>query len=148
MGVDPVAEAYRVAREVAHSRAPGPWDWDERESIAGLAVAELLAQGRPLTGGLVTHTVRRRLVDELRRRLGKRGQKPQFAPLEPWQHPPTVESPSVWPWVDEVLPEPHRSTCRRLADGWSQADIARADGVTEGAVSHRLTTIRQQLEDQ
>lgn len=137
-----------VAKRVARSRAPGPWDWDARESAAGLAVAELLDQGRSLDKALISKTVRRRLVDELRNQLGRRGQKPKTTELEPWQHPPVSDSPWVWPWVDGVLDPLHAGTARRLAEGWRQVDIARADGVTEGAVTHRIRTIRQQLEDQ
>lgn len=148
MNSDPVAEAYGIAKRVAHGPAPGPWDRVERESIAGLAVAELLAAGRPLDKALIGRTVRRRLVDELRKQIGRTVAKPLLVELGPWHDSGVSESPWVWPWVDGVMDDMHASTCRRLADGWTRSEIAAADGVTKGALTHRLRTIRQRLENQ
>ena len=139
--------AKRIARRAL------PSDIDEADSIAGLAVVEVLSRDSESRSWILPTVVRRRVTDELRRRYGRRGERPAPVPLEllgklddPIDRPEIADRATgpedralagheAGRLLSRMTPK-EREVFVRLADGERLRDIGDSWGVTEAAVCH------------
>lgn len=157
-----------ATRVALHTRI-GQIDHIDRVSIAGEAVFELWRRYAPdIPRGLVPIVVRRRLIDFLRTEMGR---KYEFRPVSTEDtYRELTEAPRdiladhnvkvMIEWALSRLPDSRRmSNARRirqldtyremlemLADGYSYVEIARVQGVTQAAITHRLYKLRELIQ--
>jgi len=129
--------------EVALSTAAGfqgdLLDADERRAVALVAAWE--AETKLLPRSMVATVTRRRLVDEVRAKHGRRGEK-RCVPLDGFDG---VEPAADLAGTVAVLADGDERTalmCWMLAAGFSKAEVAVRLGVSDGRVSQLLAAIR------
>lgn len=149
-----IARAARVAvGTVAHPHL----DHDDARQVAMIAAWQSLAVWRPQGASRLTlacrwaiMAVRRAEVDEVRRVLGRRGQRRPPVPIAEWHHPavedryPTLDADSVLSLLADLdLDGPQLHTIAAVADCGSQRDAAKVLGVSESRVSQILRPLRR-----
>lgn len=146
------AQCYQVALKVARSSAVGPDDWDERDSVAGIAAVEAAAKlgDRDLVPFTVQVT-RRRLIDQLRIQLGRIHRHPELTALGPDDG--AVESDmTARVCLSELIDrlsggdQRTRRILWRLAAGDTKREVAHAVGVDPSRISQILAQIRNDRE--
>jgi len=147
----------------------GRIDRIDRISIAGEAVFELWRIHAPdVPRALVPVVVRRRLIDFLRLEMGRRY---EFRPVPTegtYKEIPAHSTDALSDhnvkvmieWVMSRLPdsrrmndarrtlqlETYREMLEMFADGYSYVEIARVQGVTQAAITHRLYKLRELIQ--
>lgn len=145
----PLAAYLEVAMRVARFDRLHP-DPAERESAANLAAWQAWRRQVPVSA--VRTICRRRQIDQVRTDThygGLRTVSLDATDDDGWSLADSLGSDDPDPMAAAELIDRYgytpalRRTLERIAVGWRNVDIARADGVTESAIVHRLDKIRQ-----
>lgn len=132
-------------------------DHDDARQVAMIAAWRSLAAWRPRGASRLTFAsrwaimaVRRAEIDEVRRVLGRRGQRRPSVPIREWHHPtvedryPTLDADSVLHLLADLDPDPVQlHAIAAVAECGSQREAATVLGVSESRVSQILRPLRR-----